>query len=140
MIMSIKFEEQFKYRDESNLKTGTGPSPSKRKSRCAAAVSGKVRDSIYPRLSRNDNHRGNARRRVALGPFDAAKGENWCQGQPRVAEENEGVGEHVRTRSHTAVTAGETADPRSAPLKKNRFFCRIGSCRASPGWRCDPAV
>jgi hypothetical protein len=140
MIMSIKFEEQFKYRDESNLKTGTGPSPSKRKSRCAAAVSGKVRDSIYPRLSRNDNHRGNARRRVALGPFDAAKGENWCQGQPRVAEENEGVGEHVRTRSHTAVTAGETADPRSAPNEEKPFLLPDRSLQGEPRMTCDPAV
>ena len=40
---------------------------------------------------------------------------------------NEGVGEHVRTRFHLGLGAGEIADPRDPHrTKKTCFFCRTG--------------
>jgi len=49
---------------------------------------------------------------------------------------NEGVGEHVRTRFHPEqMSTGEIADlnQRSAPTKKTCFFCQIG-----PEGACAP--
>jgi hypothetical protein len=70
MIMSIKFEEQFKYRDESNLNAATGSTAPNLEDRCAAMVSGEAQGTVYPRRSRDDNHR----ERAAAAPLARATG------------------------------------------------------------------
>src|SRR5262245_60026939 len=46
---------------------------------------------------------------------------------------NEGVGEHVRTRLHLGIRAGEIAEQRIRTERRNLcFFCRTGFGGASP--------
>ena len=115
--------------------------PRNQGSACAAGISGQSLDPVYPRLWDNDNHCRKAPRRRARQPQrrDKARGSRNTHGidprpgtgmQPRCqgikkagaipGSWNEGVGEHVRTRSRPMAdeALGETAERR--PLRTER--------------------
>ncbi|NVN86623.1 MAG: hypothetical protein HXX15_11105 [Rhodopseudomonas sp.] len=93
MIMSIKFEEQFKYRDEENLNKATRRLAPDRKNHCAAAIYIGSPDLVYPRFSRNDNHRTNAPVPDATGLWVGQRWEgmrpgDWARGKKTRASAN----------------------------------------------------
>jgi hypothetical protein len=55
--MPIKFEGQFKYRDESKVNPQSARAAMKSRSAHPARIIPGSRDSVYPEVSPNDNHR-----------------------------------------------------------------------------------
>jgi hypothetical protein len=55
--MPIKFEGQFKYRNESKVNAGLAPAAVKSQKWPSGADCGRPQDSVYPAVSPNDNHR-----------------------------------------------------------------------------------
>jgi hypothetical protein len=117
--------------------------PCNRKSAGFTRLATEARNSVYPAISQNDNHR----RRTSCPGRDAMRTtpptaphpglgatgdqDNHSDGfggisapapAARHGTGNEGVGEHVRTRFHLAKIAGEIADSRSAPNEENSFL------------------
>jgi len=70
------------------------------------------RNSVYPAVWRSDNHCRNVFRQEAAGGRDWAFSNFWEIKTPGgdAPAGNEGVGEHVRTKSQPAKSAGEIAD------------------------------
>jgi hypothetical protein len=85
------------------------------------------RNSVYPAIWQSDNHCHNASR------DEARRGRDWRfsdfgdqnRGRQRAGLRNEGVGEHVRTKSQLAKSAGETADLWIRTDEENFFLLPI---------------
>src|SRR5215211_43084 len=91
-----------------------------RRNACAAAVCGHSLDSVYLAVSRSDNHCRNVRGRATPAEQNIP-GQNAENGQNNnvigmkkpgtsPGRWNEGVGEHVRTRSRPGFGPGEIAE------------------------------
>jgi hypothetical protein len=100
-------------------------------------------NSVYPAVWQSDNHCRNAPRHEAAGERDRAFGNFWEIETPGGSSSagNEGVGEHVRTKSQLAKSAGEIADLWIRTDEENFFLLPSRfSKRASPVENCGPAV
>jgi hypothetical protein len=93
------------------------------------------RNSVYPAVWQSDNHRHNGGGIASLAFLgNQAPGANAAAG-------NEGVGEHVRTKSQLAKSAGEIADLWIRTDEENFFLLPTRfSKRASPVEKYGPAV
>jgi hypothetical protein len=100
-------------------------------------------NSVYPAVWQSDNHRRNepgtkpGAGETSLLRFSGIK----IAGGDNAPAGNEGVGEHVRTKSQPAESAGEIADLWIRTDEENFFLLPSRfSKRASPVEKCGPAV
>jgi hypothetical protein len=100
-----------------------------------AGLSRDSQNSVYPAIWQSDNHCRNVPRHEAAGGWDRQFDNFWETKTPaaNAAAGNEGVGEHVRTKSQRTKSAGEIAD-RWIRTDEENFFLLPNrfSLRASP--------